>query len=222
MKPKFIRIALVFLIILGSLFLGSRMLRTATPGSDKEGAKPSAVTNPSGVAKKGEKFVVKGREYCYECIDNSECLGCHKRISERKFAQSVHGANSCNSCHYDITDVKAHARAKGARIHAEPVTCHRCHKKEGAEHYASAHFINDIQCKDCHKDIHALTPWKEDKVRVIQTCTTCHSDDGYSQSVHGKAVIDGNPDSATCSDCHGLHKIPLLKGDEPKTMEFLK
>ena len=43
------------------------------------------------------------------------------KISERKFAQSVHGANSCNSCHWDITDVKAHAKAKGARIHAEPV-----------------------------------------------------------------------------------------------------
>jgi len=51
-----------------------------------------------------------------------------------------------------------------------------------------------------------------DKVRVIQKCTTCHSDDGYSESLHGKSVIDGNPDSATCSDCHGLHKIPLLKG----------
>ncbi|MBP1696695.1 MAG: nuclease [Deltaproteobacteria bacterium] len=64
-----------------------------------------------------------------------------------------------------------------------------------------------------------MTPWKGDKVRVIQTCTTCHSDDGYSESVHGKSVIDGNPDSATCSDCHGLHKIPLLKGDEPKAVE---
>jgi hypothetical protein len=27
-------------------------------------------------------------------------------------------------------------KAKGGRIHTEPVTCHRCHKKEGAEHYA--------------------------------------------------------------------------------------
>jgi uncharacterized membrane protein len=67
-----------------------------------------------------------------------------------------------------------------------------------------------------------MTPWKGDKVRVIQKCTTCHSDDGYAESVHGKAVIDGNPDSATCTDCHGLHKIPLLKGEEPKTVAFRK
>ncbi|HUL23651.1 MAG TPA: hypothetical protein VLZ10_19505, partial [Thermodesulfobacteriota bacterium] len=203
MESRIKRSILVCLILSVSLFGSFGVLWSATPASEKESVKPSEVTKPSEPPKKAEKFVVKGREYCYECIDNSECLGCHTKISERKFAQSVHGANSCNSCHYDITDVKAHAKAKGARIHPEPVTCHRCHKKEGTEHYASAHFINDIQCKDCHKDIHAMTPWKGDKVRVIQTCTTCHSDDGYSQSVHGKAVIDGNPDSATCSDCHG-------------------
>ena len=123
---------------------------------------------------------------CIECIDNSECLGCHTKINEKKFAQSVHGALSCNGCHWDITDVKAHLKAKGSKIQAEPITCHRCHKKEGAEHYASAHFINDVQCKDCHQEIHEMTAWKGDKVRVIEKCTTCHSDDGYAQSVHGK------------------------------------
>ena len=64
--------------------------------------KPAGVTKPPESSKKGERFVIKGREYCYECIDNSECLGCHTEISERKFAQSVHGANSCNSCHWDM------------------------------------------------------------------------------------------------------------------------
>ncbi|MCJ7705737.1 MAG: hypothetical protein MUO28_09415, partial [Desulfobacterales bacterium] len=80
----------------------------------------------------------------------------------------------------------------------------------------------DVQCKDCHKEIHEMTPWKGDKTRVIQKCTTCHSDDGYAESVHGKAVIAGNPDSATCTDCHGMHKIPLLKGDEPKVVQSRK
>ena len=222
MKSNFKKSTLVGLLLSVWLFSGVGVLQAAVPAPEKQGAKPAETTKPSQPAKKGEKFIVKGREYCYECIDNSECLGCHSKISERKFARSVHGANSCNSCHYDIIDVKAHAKAKGARAHAEPVTCHRCHKKEAAEHYASAHFINDIQCKDCHQGIHEMTPWKGDKVRVIQICTTCHSDDGYSQSVHGRAVLDGNPDSATCSDCHGLHKIPILKGEEPKSVEFRK
>jgi cytochrome b subunit of formate dehydrogenase len=217
------RFSLILVTLSFTLSLGLGLLWAANPAPGQEGSKPSEGVKPPEPQKKVEKFVVKGREYCYECIDNSECLGCHgKKISERTFSQSVHGANSCNSCHWDITDLKEHGNKKGPKIHAEPVTCHRCHKKEAAEHYASAHFINEVQCKDCHKEIHEMTPWKGDKVRVIQKCTTCHPDDGYSESLHGKAVLDGNPDSATCSDCHGLHKVPLLKGDDRKMVEFRK
>ena len=126
MKSKF-KISILFCLIL-SLFLGIGKLGAAKPTSEKEGAKSAEVTRPSEPGKKGEKFTVKGREYCIECIDNSECLGCHTKINERKFAQSVHGANSCNSCHWDITDVKVHGKAKGGRIQTEPITCHRCHK----------------------------------------------------------------------------------------------
>lgn len=222
MKSILKMIILLFLISLIFLFLSSGFLWAQKPTSEKEEKKSPELTKTPDSIKKGEKFVIKGREYCYECIDNSECLGCHTKINERKFAQSVHGVNSCNSCHWDITDVKDHLKAKGARIHTEPVTCHRCHKKEGAEHYASAHFINDVQCKDCHTNIHEITPWKENKIRVIEKCTACHSDDGYSESVHGQAVVAGNPDSASCHDCHGLHKIPILKGDEPKMVQFRK
>src|SRR4030067_3387582 len=144
MEYKFKRSILISLMTSVSLFLGSGLLLAGTPTPEKEAPKPVELAKPPEFGKKGEKFIIKGREYCYECIDNSECLGCHTKISERKFATSVHGANSCNSCHWDITDVKTHGKAKGGRIHTEPVTCHRCHKKEGAEHYASAHFINDI------------------------------------------------------------------------------
>jgi cytochrome b subunit of formate dehydrogenase len=218
MKSYLNRPGLFLLILSVTLFLGFGTLRAATPVPQKEN--PARISEP---ARKGEKFTVKGREYCTECIDNANCLSCHgDKINGRKFAQSVHGANSCNSCHWDITDLKAHEQAPGAKVHTEPVTCHRCHKKEGAEHYASVHFINDVQCKDCHKEVHELTPWKGDKTRVIQTCTSCHPDDGYSESVHGKAVLTGNPDSAACNDCHGLHKIPALKGTEPKMVEFRK
>jgi len=166
-----------------------------------------------------KKFKIRDREYCLECIDNSTCLECHEEIDETKFARSVHGANSCNSCHWDITDIEQHT-VEGARIQAEPVTCHRCHKAEGVEHYASAHFINDVKCQDCHTNIHEITPWRGDKAAVIQKCTMCHDNDGYSESVHGKAVLAGNRDSAVCSDCHGLHNTPILSGDEPERVEF--
>ncbi len=213
---------IIFVCLIAICIISWTLLLAQEASPEKESEKTQVLTKPPETVKKGEKFIIRGREYCYECIDNSECLGCHTKISERKFAQSVHGANSCNSCHWDITDVKEHIKAKGGRIHTEPVTCHRCHKKEGAEHYASAHFINDVQCKDCHTNIHEMTPWKGDKTRVVEKCTQCHSDDGYSDSVHGQSVLAGNPDSAACHDCHGLHKIPILKGDDPKIAQFRK
>jgi len=166
-----------------------------------------------------ERFRIRGREYCLECIDNSTCLECHEDIDERKFARSVHGANSCNSCHWDVTDIEEHT-VEGSRIQTEPVTCHRCHKAEGVEHYASAHFINDVKCQDCHTEIHEISPWEGNKVRVIEKCTMCHEDDGYLESLHGKAVYAGNKDSADCSDCHELHKTPILSGEEPERVAF--
>ena len=219
MRSNLKRPILIFLAISVVFILDLGFLLAVKPVLGKESPKPAELTKPPEPAKKGEKFIIKGREYCYECIDNSECLGCHgNKINERKFAQSVHGANSCNGCHWDITDLKTHEKAKKTEV----VSCNRCHKKEGAEYAASAHFINDVQCKDCHKDIHEMTPWKGDKTRVIQICTICHSDDAYSESVHGKSALAGNPDSPDCTDCHSLHKIPILKGDEPKVVAFRK
>ena len=156
-------------------------------------------------------------------IPNSDCLGCHSdKINENKFLASVHATNSCTSCHQNVTNIDNHTKARGAKAEPESATCHRCHKKEAAEHYASAHYAHEVQCKDCHSDIHEMTAWKGDKVRVIQKCTTCHSDDGYAESVHGQSVLGGNPDSATCSDCHGLHLVPALKGEESKAVQFRK
>ena len=144
MRLKFRKPLFLFVAVSIALFWGYGTLWAATPASEKESPKPAGVTKSPESTKKGDRFIIKGREYCYECIDDSECLGCHTKISERKFAQSVHGANACNSCHWDITDVKTHGKAKRGQIHTESVTCHRCHKKEGAEHYASVYFINEV------------------------------------------------------------------------------
>ena len=143
-NPK--RPTLLFLAISSILILGLGIPLAAEPVLGKDAPEPAKLAKPSELTKKTERSVIKG-------IDNSECLGCHgDKIIERKFAQSVHGANSCNSCHWDITDLEAHERAKKTGA----VSCNRCHKKEAAEYASSAHFINDVQCKDCHKDIHEM------------------------------------------------------------------
>lgn len=212
MKVKNPVMILLFAFLV-ALSLTLNCILAATPTTEKGKASPTqAETKPKESLPRIEKV-----------ISNSECLGCHgDKIDEKKYSKSVHGILTCNSCHLDITDLKTHPEKRKGQIHMESTTCHRCHKKEASEHYASAHFEHNIQCKDCHKDIHETTSWKGDKKRVIEKCTTCHADDGYLESVHGKSVLAGNPDSPDCSDCHGLHKIPLLKGDEPKVAQFRK
>lgn len=71
-------------------------------------------------------------------------------------------------------------------------------------------------CNDCHADVaeipHRTTPQKVN-------CTRCHyrgnpagapqgiNYEAYRQSVHGLAVLSGNPKAPVCQDCHGSHSI---------------
>ncbi len=139
-------------------------------------------------------------------LDPATCLGCHgDKISAAAFAASVHGKNSCNSCHVQLTDLSRHVKGE---IKMEKVRCERCHKKENAEHYASAHIQKDVQCADCHTDIHSHQYWKNDKRIVVAKCIQCHDQEAvYRQSIHGQATAAGNQDSAACNDCHNLHDI---------------
>ena len=146
-------------------------------------------------------------------INPVECLKCHEKVvTMQNFSDSVHGQNGCTSCHVEITDIKRHE--DGEQMPGA-VKCVRCHAKETAEHYSSVHMLNDIKCADCHTDIHNHSPWKGDKNKVVATCSSCHDlAETYMASLHGKAVADGNPDSAACNDCHNLHAIQPL-GKEP-------
>jgi cytochrome b subunit of formate dehydrogenase len=220
-------ILIVVLALFVILQLNIGLLWAAGPTPEKGSAKPEGMAKTPQPRRTETTVTGKGKDYPYEVIDNSECLGCHKnKINERKFAESVHGAESCNSCHWDITTIKDHVKAverKGAGARTEKVKCQWCHDEEALNYYTSVHFLNGLQCTDCHTNIHQLAAWKGDKKSLIQTCETCHPDEGerYSESVHGKGLLAGNPDSPDCTDCHGhnksLHEIPVLKGREART-----
>ena len=83
----------------------------------------------------------------------ADCLKCHgSTIDGMKYANSVHGSNSCTSCHVDIIDVEKHA--KKIYIPAK-VDCSPCHQTEVKEYSGSAHRIkNGFDCIECHSPIH--------------------------------------------------------------------
>ncbi len=140
-------------------------------------------------------------------IDPKTCLECHEDVvTPDDFANSVHGKNACTSCHVEVTDLELH---KNGNLMPGPVRCVRCHKKETAEHYASVHKLNEIDCATCHSEIHRQKPWKGDKRIAVKKCGECHGDAyaAYQESIHGTSLAAGNMDSASCIDCHNLHDI---------------
>jgi cytochrome b subunit of formate dehydrogenase len=143
-------------------------------------------------------------------ISPSVCLGCHgDRISASAFDASVHGKNGCISCHVELTDVKKHEEGK---LFPGKVQCVRCHHKVASRYYLSVHMADNIACTDCHSGIHSITPWKNDKRKVVEICKECHDREAtdYLLSIHGKSLMAGNQDSPACNDCHGLHDISAL------------
>jgi cytochrome b subunit of formate dehydrogenase len=143
-------------------------------------------------------------------VSPSVCLGCHgDKISAAAFDASVHGKNGCTSCHVELTDVTKHEKGELAPA---KVQCERCHQLVASKYYVSVHVANSVSCTDCHSGIHSITPWKNDKRKVVETCGQCHDKEAsaFKQSIHGKSLMAGNQDSPACADCHGLHDVKPL------------
>jgi len=154
---------------------------------------------------------VDSKEICLECISVGQCLECHDEIDSGAFAASSHGSNACTSCHRDIYDLEKHSDCE---VPMQPVKCGFCHKEVAKQYAQSVHADNDVGCTDCHANIHEMKSFGGDKTKVVQMCSGCHDNEDYLQSVHGKGLMAGNPDSPSCSDCHGLHNIKEMHVDD--------
>jgi len=158
-------------------------------------------------------------------------------IDPAAWEASVHGEMglSCTDCHSEISEYPhpevpdRSSRDLTLRLYT---TCETCHEEQFQKTLDSVHRRalaagnwNAAVCADCH-DPHVqrkitdpetggLLP--EGRVGIPRTCARCHSaiQEAYRESVHGSALVDGNPDVPTCNDCHGVHDIP-----DPTTAAF--
>jgi len=179
-----------------------------------------------------------------EAASDAVCLGCHGDptltikvkgkvkqlyVKEKDFAASVHGGNSCISCHKDAKDFPHPLPVK-------KVNCGDCHDAIEKRYRSSLHgqalargdrFAPE--CFDCHTK-HNILPKKDPKspsyvMNMPAMCGRCHAEssevvkthkeisqhnvlDNYSMSVHGEAIFHkGLLVSATCSSCHTAHDV---------------
>lgn len=146
---------------------------------------------------------------------NQECIRCHENhISAQAYNASVHHSLLCSACHIKSDTkqmvLKDTASKKHCVITFKPMDCSSCHNPIVKEHEASIHNGKrlPVSCAKCHADIHYITSVKNDKIAKAKLCGQCHKkESAYFKSVHYQALVKGNNDAPTCTDCHGLHAI---------------
>lgn len=176
---------------------------------------------------------------------NEGCLRCHGAqglktkfdgkpvslyVNESKYLISMHGTMPCLYCHTNITDYPHTKALKGkalvAQVNGE---CRRCHKDVVQKYSKSVHGkFNEKEgrmnayCSDCH-GIHTI--YKKEVAassinhnQVPFTCAKCHEETmkEYELDFHGKSVILGGKEAASCVSCHGSHTV--LGPDEKESM----
>jgi formate dehydrogenase gamma subunit len=157
------------------------------------------------------------------------CSTCHTDEASHvpNSTHSALGDGACVSCHGDPHEVATAAQMM-------PTKCAQCHDDEVKEFRQSIHGQaakagdpNAPTCVSCHGPVHQIQVSSDAgslvaKKNLPDTCASCHSNpqflsrhripfahpvELYRQSVHGRAVVDGDGAAATCSDCHGSHGI---------------
>ena len=160
---------------------------------------------------------------------SAECLACHDEKTT-SFQASVHGSLSCTDCH---TDKNAYPHAGNA----PKVKCDTCHAEPVGGVATSVHAHASQQaCQGCHGEVHGILPASNPKSSTYpsnlpRTCGACHGDSKlakqhgitevyslYMDSIHGFALTkDGLLVAASCSSCHGSHKILSKKDPASRT-----
>ncbi|MBI2979922.1 MAG: hypothetical protein HYY41_03740 [Chloroflexi bacterium] len=99
--------------------------------------------------------------------------------------------NNCLSCHDNPELIKTTADGKRISLHVSEEAL-----SKGAHRY--------IDCTTCHTSEPHKTDTPLTKLSLAQKCGSCHQYQYklHLESIHGQQLIQGNPDVATCIDCH--------------------
>ena len=133
-----------------------------------------------------------------------DCLTCHADAKEIPHAENLAPA-ACHDCHPDaLTDLgeSVHARTAGIMSSDAP-SCGDCHGTHDIRARAdSLSFVNPRQlaftCGRCHANTEMV---QKHNIPIKDPVTA------YSHSIHGRLALGGADSAATCSSCHGSHKI---------------
>jgi predicted CXXCH cytochrome family protein len=156
------------------------------------------------------------------------CMKCHVNI-EAAHAKIIRGELWEKEPNKIPVCVECHSPHKARRVLYEEsmndAFCLNCHsnptlEKSMADGTKKSLFVNidsfkggihqqkRIPCVKCHVNVsQEKNPVCKDSGPV--DCSICHAEEvsQYQQSIHGQLHDRGDPNAATCEDCHGTHRI---------------
>jgi predicted CXXCH cytochrome family protein len=149
-------------------------------------------------------------------------------------------AAGCSDCHGNhMIQQPSNPQASTTRTRL-PETCGKCHADVVKSFLNSAHGKSLMEknvaaptCVSCHSE-HSIELVEKSpefsKLKQVDMCLGCHVEGklphknykgeevlitNYKDSQHYKALLKGNNNAATCSDCHGSHE--MNKFNEPSS-----
>jgi len=163
------------------------------------------------------------------------CMTCHARIEEvhikiikGELWETEPGAvPACTVCHQPHT-----IRRTTVVIGTSDQECLKCHEQEDVHKIEAGERVSltvnkeDIQdsvhrdtpCVKCHVDITPGINRPCETARVVD-CSNCHAQvaEDYTQSGHGQAYSQSDPNAPYCTDCHGKHTVLSHQNDTSPT-----
>ena len=121
-------------------------------------------------------------------VDNSYCLACH---SQPDLTYTFANGDELS---LTIDDAALHDSVHGSNNSWQPLACTDCHEAVTFP----------------HEPVTAQSA-REYNLQQYPLCGRCHETNYASalDDVHGAAIIDGHPEAAVCTDCHGAHDTPV-------------
>jgi len=141
-----------------------------------------------------------------------KCADCHENVIQK----SIHNeAISCQDCHQSIKDESHTEKKKYIKV-----KCENCHEeyanlvKSDIHHRLKGKVKNPPDCKKCHGTHEIKPPPKENKLKVKEYCSKCHTSMVMANPYHSK-VVEAN----TCLSCHKQNGFLKLNQSVHKNLE---
>lgn len=114
----------------------------------------------------------------------------------------------------------------------QDISCYHCHNEVVNQFRNNVHYQMGFTCADCHGgniqqnktsvSVDVMSGnfiGRPSRYNITTVCSKCHikEEKDYKESIHWEQIEKGHLETATCTDCHGIHEIRLINDSKSPT-----